>query len=293
MRKYLLITCALLLGTISILSGHIASDLDTFLEIECTIAPRQRPGAKDVGCSQEPRGLQGIQITDLGSRPHMPFATARSTNWSGYVAQTSLTRPIKGSVTSVAGEWNVPALTSSTNTTYCAVWVGIDGFSNGTVEQIGTEHEWYLGAQVNYAWFEMYPGGSYELVGFPVNVHDLIGAEVNFLGGTTFQLIIINYTRNVYTIVPKSYTKSAIAQRTSAEWVVEAPYYNGILPLSHFGTIPWTNCAATMRGHSGPINYNLWANESINMVTISNALKALPSSLVSGGKAFSVTWMHE
>src|SRR5690348_12236358 len=60
-----------------------------------------------------------------------------STNWSGY----AVTGP-NGSVSSVQGSWIVPSVTCAKHSaTYSSYWVGIDGFSSGTVEQTGTDSD--------------------------------------------------------------------------------------------------------------------------------------------------------
>lgn len=224
----------------------------------------------------------------------MDILESTSTNWSGYAAASNLTKPGINSVTKVSGVWTVPQLTATPNTTYCSIWVGIDGYTSSTVEQLGTEHDWNNGQQSNYAWFEMYPKPAYEIVGFPVNVNDSIGAEVKYTGNNNFVLSIVNYTQNVHSIVPGSYTKSKSAQRSSAEWIVEAPSsYTGVLPLSNFGTAFLSNCVATIKGVTGPINNNTWKNDALTMQTRGGILKALPSSLAPNGKDFSVTWYHQ
>src|SRR5258707_3235045 len=94
--------------------------------------------------------------------PHRQFvpkirrSTGKTLNWAGYVTQNDLLNPLKQSVTDVRGSWRVPAVTSSgTLDTASAIWVGIDGNSSKTVEQIGTEQDWTSGTPVYYAWFEM------------------------------------------------------------------------------------------------------------------------------------------
>ena len=52
--------------------------------------------------------------------------------------QTSQTRPQSNAVSDVKGTWTVPTVTSSSVNSYSAVWVGIDGYADNTVEQIGT-----------------------------------------------------------------------------------------------------------------------------------------------------------
>jgi hypothetical protein len=227
------------------------------------------------------------------THPHMPIKQSNSQNWSVYAAATSLTSPAQNSVSAVYGSWIVPTISSASRNTWCSLWVGIDGYGSGTVEQLGTEHDWYNGRQTNYAWFEMYPDYSYEIVGFPVNRGDLMSASVVYTCNGIFVLTLVNETRKVYVTIPTSYTTSLIAKRSSAEWVLEAPYYNGILPLSHFSTTSFSNCVATINNIHGPINDQFWKNDKLTMVTAGGAIKALPSSLSSNGQAFSVVWKHE
>lgn len=151
---------------------------------------------------------------------------------------------------------------------------------------------------MNYAWFEMYPGPMYQIVGFPVRTHDRIRGVVQFVkktsGKNLFQLTLYNLTKRVSFTVPSSYTRSSTSQRSSAEWVVEAPSSSSsILPLAKFSTITLTNCQATLQNRSGPINSPFWKHDGILMKASNTVIKAEPSTLASGGTSFRVTWKHE
>ena len=218
-------------------------------------------------------------------RPRLRNANGTSQNWSGYAAETSLSSPQDGAVTDVKGSWIVPAVTaSSSSKTYSSAWLGIDGYSDGTVEQIGTEQDWSNGQAVYYAWFEMYPKFGYLISGFPVNPRDSIACEVQNNGNGTYTLTIRNAT---FSITQR--LKRALNQ--SAEWVMEAPYSGGILPLADFGTITFSNCGATLNGVTGSIS--TWPHDAITMATAGGTVKAQPSALSAGGTSFSVTWHHE
>ncbi len=252
---------------------------DSLQEIQCSLKPIQRHSASP---------------EDQNVLPHIPIRESTSLNWSGYAAATSLQRPEVGSVNAVSGSWTVPHITRSTSShTYSSTWVGIDGYSNGTVEQIGTEQDWVNSRQQNYAWFEMYPQGSYEIVGFPVNAGDSISARVTYISNGRFNLTIINNTHRVSFTVPQAYTTSRSAQRSSAEWILEAPYLDGVLPLADFGVAFFTNCTATINGTTGAINNIHWHYDPLTMETANSIVKSLPSSLMSAGEAFSLTWYHE
>ena len=225
------------------------------------------------------------------THPHIPLRDGTSNNWSGYVSETNFHAPAPHAVTKVVGTWTVPLISSSIDDTYCSIWVGIDGFADGTVEQIGTEHDWSGGSQQNYAWFEMYPNYPFEIIGFPINVGDSITGTVEFIGANTYKLSLFNNTQHYSTVIPVTYTKSRVAIRSSAEWIVEAPYSDEVLPLSHFSTIEWTNCAAVIKGVNKILKNT--THESLTMVTNTDIPKATPSPLTVAGNGFSVTWSHE
>lgn len=252
-------------------------------------------------------GLKPIPFSAVhhhqSAAPRLRLWESTSGNWSGYGV------PLEGSNTSdtfsdVKGTWIVPNVTGSgRTTTYSSVWVGIDGYTSGTVEQIGTEQDWSSGKQRNYVWFEMYPAGSYQITGFPINPGDSISAEVVYLGQQTvqtgigrhkgtalesvFQLTITNNTQNASYTVPTSYTMTSSAERSSAEWIVEAPSSGKILPLANFGTINLSGCYATGLDGTGPIN--AWIPDPLTMVDPSGGM-ATPSLLSPDGTAFSVKY---
>ncbi|MBS0655785.1 MAG: hypothetical protein JSR46_08410, partial [Verrucomicrobia bacterium] len=250
----------------------------------------QRSKMKEVSCTISPF----TRHSSSSSMPHTPVDEGTSLNWSGYAAATSLTKPTTGSVSYVTGTWVVPKLTATPNNSYSAAWVGIDGYSSSTVEQLGSESDWINGKQQNYVWFEMYPQGAYEIVGFPINIGDTMAAEVTYVGRNTFELSIYNITKRSYFVVPSSYTKAANAKRSSAEWIVEAPSEgSSVLPLADFGSIKFSGCQATISGKTGTIGNSSWKDDPLTMATQSGIVKDVPSVLTSNGASFIVTWDHE
>lgn len=218
--------------------------------------------------------------------------TVTSTNWSGYGVETSLSRPQSGAVTAVSGSWTVPAVPGTgTGTAYSSIWVGIDGYSSNTVEQIGTDSDIINGKATYYAWYEMYPKWSVTITSLTISPGDSVSASVNYVGNNKFTLQISNDTTG------KSFSIDQTARntkRSSAEWIVEAPSsWTGVLPLANFNKATITNASATINGSTGPIaNSPLWQNAAINMVTSSGALKASTSNLdPTTGSSFTVTFV--
>lgn len=228
--------------------------------------------------------ILGSNVASIDTRIHGPIlknSNGTSTNWSGYAVYNS------GASTDVKGSWVVPGLTCpSGQNTYSSAWVGIDGYNTNTVEQTGTEHDCTNGSSSYYAWYEMYPKPGYK-VPLVINQGDTMTAEVKFQGRGSFTLTITDVTTG------KSYTtsqRSNKAQLGSAEWIMEAPWSGGILPLSNFGTANYSASTATVGGNTGSIG-SFSTIDRIDMVQPDGVtLKDQTSSLNSAGDAFSVTW---
>jgi hypothetical protein len=241
----------------------------------------------------------------LTAFPRLRFWDSTSGNWSGYAVPLD-TRGVTDTFSNVQGSWKVPTVTGATgptSDTYSSAWVGLDGYTDGTVEQVGSEQDWTGSAQENYVWFETYPSAAYEIMGFPISPGDSISAQVQYTGQITvrgyrgrtmvesvFRLTIVNTTKNVTFTVPTTYTTIPSAVRSSAEWVMEAPTGYDVLPLADFGTISFSNCEAASV-HSGgklvPINF--WTPDPMTMID-PNGGGSVPSSLSANGQAFSATW---
>ncbi len=233
-----------------------------------------------------------INLTPLARThgPRIKVKNGQSTNWSGYAVETNLSNPQNNAVSNVQGSWVVPAVdcSGSTSNKYSSAWVGIDGYSDGSVEQTGTEHDCINGSAQYYAWYEMYPKFGYKV---PLTVHagDTISASVKYLSNGKFQLTLQSSNGQSFSTTQKS----ARAGRQSAEWVVEAPSSSGgVLPLANFGTTSFSSAQATLNNVVG--NVQSFANDRIDMVTSGGTvIKAQTSSLQNSGTAFSVTWLHE
>jgi hypothetical protein len=193
--------------------------------------------------SRSPNGL-GPNMPAPG--PHalvsgINTTSASSYNWSGYAA----VGPTNQYFTKVVGSWTVTAVTCTPEDRIVAAWVGLDGVTNATVEQLGTTAQCFQGTPIYYSWYEMYPAGSTQ-VGTTVKPGDKITASV-VRTGTSYKLLLTDATTAGNNI---SLTKScalATCEDLSAEWIVERPSYasTGIVPLSQFGTMQFTAASAS------------------------------------------------
>ena len=198
-----------------------------------------------------------------------------STNWSGYAATG-------GPFTTVSATWVEPTGTCTGGHKYSSFWVGLDGFSSGTVEQTGSEVDCSGGRAVYYSWYEMYPA-------FPVNFSNTVrhgdhfSGSVTFSGTSTFTLVLSDSTQGWSHTITASLSGAA---RSSAEAIAEAPSSSGaVLPLANFGTV---NFSAAKANGSAIGNFN---PTEIIMVNNSGQAKDSVSSL-SGGTTFSATWLR-
>jgi hypothetical protein len=223
----------------------------------------QHPTDHRVGHAVSIRGLNQVQ----------------STNWSGYADDNSAGT----TYSTVTGNWAEPGVScSSRQTQYAAFWVGIDGYTSGSVEQDGTLAECYHSKAYYYSWWEMYPTNSIQTVGTTVRPGDSISASVA-RSGTSYTLSVTDHTTPANSFTTTQ-TCSNCAN-SSAEWIAEAPSGSrGVLPLANFGT--WTESGATV--NSGVISS--FADDEITMVNSSGQVKAQPGPLNSSGNGFTVTW---
>src|SRR5262245_8525661 len=116
---------------------------------------------------------------------------ASSSNWGGY----AVTGP-NGSVSDVKASWIVPPIVGKCPTTnqYASFWVGIDGYSSNTVEQIGTESDCQNGQPVYYAWYEFYPHWAFVISTITIYAGDVISAEVTAGAKGTFTVSLTDQT---------------------------------------------------------------------------------------------------
>jgi Peptidase A4 family len=173
-------------------------------------------------------------------------------NWSGYADSESGTK----TVSYVSGNWTIPSVTCPTapyenSDAFLANWVGIDGFTNGTVEQLGTGVQCYEGVTYYYVWYEMFPAGTVEegttaCINDNVNCPepgDQISASVSVTPGTSgnnnYTLKLTDRTRPQESFSTTATCATATCLDSSGEWVIERPAFSlpfgfQILPLADF-----------------------------------------------------------
>jgi hypothetical protein len=208
--------------------------------------------------------------------PRHTIGRGTSSNWSGYAVDGS-------NATTVTGTWIQPtAKCAPRENSWSSPWVGIDGDTDNTVEQTGTDSDCVNGKPYYYAWYEMYPKSAV-IVPLAVNPGDTITGTVSY-GGSSFTLSLEDTTTGAPQFSVTQPSKKPA--RSSVEWIVEGPS-NGL--LSDFGTVAFSGASATINGHSAASLGALGAYP-ITMET-GGAVRAAPSA-ISGRSAFTDTWQH-
>lgn len=246
----------------------------------------------------------------LGGNGVRHATNVQSSNWSGYADGND-------TYNSVAASWTEPTANCGSSSggggilggllggeglgdligpggSAASFWVGLDGYSSSSVEQLGTDADCNGSTPDYYAWWEMYPNPSEVITtssAYPVHPGDQMTAWVaSNSSGTKFYLSEKDITQG-WTF---STTQTASGfSRSSAEVVAEAPSSCSLLfcsevPLSNFGQISFSN--ADVIDNSG--NDGSLASFAANEITMATNAKtlAVPSSLSSDGRSFTVTW---
>lgn len=221
------------------------------------------------------------------SRGTGAVSTASSYNWSGYVDSS----PTTGDFTQVNGGWKVPKVTCTPEDQLVINWVGMDGWSDGNVEQAGTMEWCFKGTASYYTWWEMYPTNSVQTVGTTVAPGDAITASVT----RSAQNYTLSVTDATHTANSFSTTQACASgcNDTSVEWIAERPSFSiGTAPLVNEHTWALTGGTQQETGSTSPHPISTGPNPTaVTMIdaTQSYALST-PSSLSASGKNFTDIW---
>jgi hypothetical protein len=260
------------------------------------------PGSATATAEFVPR-KHGPRIVAPGTRPPVYDAirnvtVSYNTIWAGYAVTGK-------DFTYVEGSWIVAAVDcTKTPNTDSSEWVGIDGWSSSTVEQIGTDADCNGETPFYWVWYEFYPLGSVVINDVSIAAGDKFSASVTYEGSNEYLVALRNDTTG------QGFSKevefdgafgSGVPPRNSAEWIEEMDGNE----LSDFGVDPFGTLytgigtgvnEATDSSISGPItDFGSAVQESISTKNGSSKSKdtAVPSALASDGASFKVTWKSE
>src|ERR1700722_9089249 len=216
------------------------------------------PGAKRAGSASAANG----SVTSV-----------TSINWSGYAdAETG-----SNTVSQVSGNWTVPAVSClprpyQNQDAFLANWVGIDGYTDQTVEQLGSATQCFEGVKYYYVWYEMYPANTVEegttaCINDNVNCPepgDHVSASVTVTAGAAgvnnYKLTLTDHTRPDESASTSQTCAAATYKDATAEWIVERPATlppgNApiqILPLADFWKTSFSSGSVVSGGSSSNI----------------------------------------
>jgi len=192
---------------------------------------------------------------------------AGSYNWSGFTdAEAASTR-----VSSVSSQWVIPYVQCpGGNYRYSDVilsqWIGIDGWSTGTVEQLGSATQCFEGVEYYYIWYEMFPNGTVvEGTADCINDNvdcprpgDLISASVTATPAGNYTLSLNDWTNPQQNFSVTASCAPSTCLDSSAEWIIERPAYPlpfgfQIVPLADFFQTGFFNGELTSGGKTTDI----------------------------------------
>ncbi len=223
------------------------------------------------------------QLVHITSGAH-PADSVYTTNWAGFAATGD-------TFASVSAAFSVPALNCSvTPNAFVYHWVGLDGYSNSTVEQDGIAGFCAHGQPTYSAWSDMYPA---RLVSaFNVNPGDAVQASVSYSAVSgLYTLALTDLTAGQS--LRWSEACANICERSSAEVISEGyPCQNVYDGTADYGIANYENITVSDdAGHAGGFSPSSpWTYTKI--IQKGASIDAEPSA-VYGGQAFSNTWLAE
>jgi Peptidase A4 family len=214
-----------------------------------------------VASSVSSHGASPTIPASLESQLHSKGFVTKTTsdNWGGY----ALTAKTNGTITEAFGEWFVPTIQCARNAPSLEdAWVGIDGYSDGTVEQAGT----YAYCPSNgvgpyyWDWFEFFP---YETIvtmnavsaGDLINAYVLYNPDAGIDGNFGIYTLVVNDLDNInasFAVVGNPSTCNSSGCEggvdNSAECISESLANQGY-NLPNYKTLEFYSCDATVNGH--------------------------------------------
>ena len=200
---------------------------------------------------------------------------------------------------SVTARFTVPKTTCTAKDALAAIWVGLDGWTDGTVEQTGLYAVCDIHTSSGYKpqyedWYEMYPKGA--VVKHRVSAGDTIVASVSYNSSDgRYFLEIDDRTHpgdgfSTSASCPSGHT----CRKNSAEVIAEDPSGGAAKHhfLANFGTVHFSQVEVISRsGVIGSLGGNsLWSASQITMEYPGKKVMAKPSGRSNGYTAFSVTY---
>jgi Peptidase A4 family len=258
-----------------------------------------------------PIKIGGVKNVKTGAIGRFGIISSTSGNWAGYAA---VPKAGNGVIQEITAEWAIPTATCSQPASYGAAldsqWVGIDGFSTGTVEQTGTSA--YCSSNgatpVYYLWWEFYPYNNAQFI-YTASAGDFVQAYVLYNPAAC-----VNSVCGVYDLILNDLTSGNSISVTGGGWVCNpnggsceggvdssaeciSEQSGGGFVLTKVTKLTFLACAAEINGTFkglGSFSSSTATIYSITQVNGSLTDQSVSSitSYFYGKSEFSVTWHH-
>lgn len=248
-------------------------------------------------------GTGGLHPNIHVSRGSLPATSSQgvpiqySGNWSGYLAT-----PKKSHAQAfryVSADYSVPSVNcSTTNYAFAYQWVGLDGDTDGTVEQDGVGSYCVSGQPTYFAWSEMYPAGVD--VQFYLNAGDAVTSSVYYDSTTKeYELDLTDLTSGQNFAVDE--TCASTCKNSTAEVITEGYPSSPYDGTADFGMEQYNSIKVTDRsGQRGSLVNSNWTLQESIAVNGSKQDDTEPGALYSASEpsspalsAFGVQWLRE
>jgi Peptidase A4 family len=209
---------------------------------------RQPADAQEPAGAREPAGAQtsaaatgpSWEVGSLSSSPLLLAPNGRnlatSTNWSGYIS-------MGGPYRSVTGTFTVPYITQYVSGSTISEWVGIDGYTSGSLIQAGiNEIPEGQGQWVVEPWWEVWPSPQRLATGMMVRSGQSVTVTLRHVSNERWGITLTDDTNGDAFNTEQEYK----GMLSSADWVVEANAQDNGNPtqLAPFSQLSFSHLAA-------------------------------------------------
>ena len=230
------------------------------------------------------RNERGAAGTNVGPAPvhwvHAPHSRmaavtsgAESSNWSGEIDTGA-------EFTGIQSDWVIPTVQRSIGPEYSSTWVGIDGVSDTSNIQVGTEQDSGGGTTTYFAWYEILPAAEVPITE-PVSPGDEMEASVTEQSPGIWEIIVKDPTASWSASGDFAYQGPG----TSAEWIEEAPTVNDSQStLADFGGMDLSNLAMSSPNSGSAVM------TPVSMVNTNGVVIAYPGPFNESTDSFPITF---
>jgi hypothetical protein len=240
-------------------------------------------------CCSNTAGKISFAVAQNADFPAEPVFQNNSI-WAGYLVASNTNKP-EPTITSINASWTVPEITQFTSGASSAEWIGIGGFFDKTLIQVGSEQDSFRDHEEYSVWYELLPDNAITIESINVSPGDTIYASISLVNPAMDEWLIYIADSNGNQVFQK--TVIYHASQLSAEWILERPEINGrVTSMANLTMVTFNDCQATISGKTNMLgsypSFQLTMYESLNSTQGINQLTYI-SDILNGGYSFNVS----